>query len=80
MLNFLQRRKRSENNKYSTHHYCFTASRMVLNFYILLICVSTFFLLFSGATSFNLSLPHQHLDPEAVAHDVQWWVSVNPTL
>ncbi|OAY45823.1 probable pectate lyase 13 isoform X1 [Manihot esculenta] len=44
---------------------------MVPNFYILLICLSTFSLLFNGATSFYLSLPHQHPDPEAVAYDVQ---------
>ncbi|KAG8645287.1 probable pectate lyase 13 [Manihot esculenta] len=39
---------------------------------ILLICLSSSFLLFIRATSsFNLSLPHQHPDPEAVAQDFQ---------
>lgn len=44
---------------------------------ILLICLSTSFLLFIRVSSFNLSLPHQHPDPEAVAQDVQRRVNVS---
>ncbi|KDP30495.1 hypothetical protein JCGZ_16174 [Jatropha curcas] len=38
---------------------------------ILLICLSTSSLLCIRASSFNLSLPHQHPDPESVAEDIQ---------
>ncbi|EEF28369.1 probable pectate lyase 13 [Ricinus communis] len=42
------------------------------NFCILLICFSLLFITTrTTATSFNLSLPHQHPDPESIAQDVQ---------
>ncbi|KAJ8759109.1 hypothetical protein K2173_004115 [Erythroxylum novogranatense] len=50
---------------------------MLTCIHILFICLCTFFITTSSSSTFNLTLPHQHHDPESVALDVQRRVNVS---